>query len=216
MPASTKGGAFVEDAQGRWYVCFQIETEPTAKIGGEIGIDLGLRTLATLSDGRKIEAPRIYRSHEQRLSIAQRSGNKRRVRALNAKIKNCRTDFLHKLSTNLARDYALIAVGDVNSKKLAKTRMSKSVLDAGWSTLRRMLTYKAAAYVEVDEKFTTQSCSECGSIAGPKGRAGLNKRTWDCPHCGANHDRDVNSARIILSRARSAAGPVEGSRGVAA
>ncbi len=94
--------------------------------------------------------------------------------------------------------------------------MAKSVMDAGWSAFRYQLRYKAsrhgAAYLEIDESWTTQTCSGCGSIAGPKGRAGLNKREWDCPDCGAHHDRDVNSAKVILARALSAQRPAEGSQ----
>jgi putative transposase len=177
-----------------------------------VGIDLGLKSLASLSDGRKIEAPQIYRRHEHRLAVAQRAGNKRRVTQLHAKIRNCRRDFLHKATTELCREHALIAVGNVNSKQLARTRMAKSVLDAGWSTFRAMLKYKSAGYVEVDEKFTTQTCSDCGVIGGPKGIAGLGVRQWDCSECGASHDRDVNAARNILIAALSAQRPVEGSR----
>jgi putative transposase len=128
------------------------------------------------------------------------------VRHIHAKIKNTRKDFLHKLSTTLADQNAIIAVGDVNSKQLAKTRMAKSVLDAGWSTFRSMLKYKSAGYVEVDEKFTTQTCSQCGALppGRPKGIAGLGIRQWDCSECGANHNRDVNAARNILNAALSA------------
>ena len=93
--------------------------------------------------------------------------------------------------------------------------MAKSVLDAGWSTFRAMLKYKSAGYVEVDEKFTTQTCSQCGALPPerPKGIAGLGIRTWQCSACGADHDRDVNSALNILAIAvRSAAGPVVESR----
>lgn len=205
LPGSAKGGFFVEDALGRWCVCFHVEiTSEQNATNGEIGIDLGLKSFATLSDGQKIEAPRLYRRYEERLAIAQRAHNKPRVRQIHAKIKNCRQDFLHKTSTELAARYALIAVGNVNAKQLAQTRMAKSVLDAGWSTFRAMLKYKSAGYVEVDEKFTTQICAECGSIAGPKGQAGLNKREWICEDCGTSHDRDVNSAIVILSRALSA------------
>jgi IS605 OrfB family transposase len=213
LPDNAKGGAFVEDALGRWYVCFHVEIAERQPHGdGIIGIDLGLKSLAVLSDGRKIEAPRHYRALEGKLAIAQRAHNKQRVRHIYAEIKNTRKDFLHKLSTTLADQNALIAVGDVNSKQLAKTRMAKSVLDAGWSTFRSMLKYKSAGYVEIDEKFTTQTCAECGSIAGPKGQAGLNKREWICDGCGTSHDRDVNSAIIILSRALSAQGLGQESR----
>lgn len=218
LPDTAKGGAFVEDALGRWWVCFFVEVERTVANdnASAVGIDLGLKTLATLSDGHKVEAPRHYRSLEGKLAVARRSRNKRRVRAIHAKITNARRDFLHKLTTNLAARYALIAVGNVNSKRLAKTRMAKSVFDASWATLRRLLKYKSAGYIEVDENFTTQTCSGCGSIAGPKGHAGLNKRQWDCDGCGASHDRDVNSAINILRLGRSVAPPVEGSREIAA
>ena len=140
-------------------------------------------------------------------------------KSLQAKIKNTRKDFLHKLSTTLADQNAIIAVGDVNSKQLAQTRMAKSVLDAGWSMFRNMLAYKArrhqATFLEVDEKFTTQTCSTCGTLpeSRPKGIAGLGIRTWQCSACGTDHDRDVNSALNILAiAARSAAGPVVESR----
>lgn len=109
---------------------------------------------------------------------------------------------------------AFIAVGDVNAKALAKTRMAKSVLDAGWSSFRAMLAYKARVYVEVDESFTTQTCSSCGALPPerPGGIAGLGIRAWDCSACGASHDRDVNAALNILALGRSVAPPVEESR----
>lgn len=209
IPQNVKGGCFVEDITGKWYVCFHV-TVPHSEANNDnkIGIDLGLNAFATLSDGRKIDAPRAYRGIERKLSIAQRAHNRKRVKALHVYAGNVRRDFHHKVSTGLCRDYAFIAVGNVNAKRLAQTRMAKSVLDAGWSTFRRMLAYKAATYREVDEKFTTQTCSECGSINGPKGYAGLNKREWNCSVCGVSHDRDVNSAVIILSRALSAERPV--------
>jgi transposase len=139
LPANAKGGAFVEDSLGRWHVCLHVEVEARQGGNSEVGIDLGLKSLATRSDGQKIEAPQIYRRYEQKLAVAQRAHNKRRVNAIHAKIKNCRQDFLHKATTELAREHALIAVGNVNSKQLAKTRMAKSVRDAGWSTFRSML-----------------------------------------------------------------------------
>ena len=211
LPESAKGGAFVEDALGRWHVCFHVEVAEDRPTGNaKIGIDLGLKSMAACSDGVTIEAPRIYRRHEQRLAIAQRAGNKRRVKAIHAKIKNCRKDFTHKATANLVRENALIAVGNVNSSTLAKTRMAKSVLDAGWSMFRSQLRYKAsrhgAVYMDVDERFTTQTCSECGALPPerPKGIAGLGIRVWECSECGASHDRDVNAAKNILALALSA------------
>lgn len=206
LPEDAKGGAFVEDAQGRWWVCFHVEVkESVTALAGEAGIDLGLKEFATLSDGRTFAPPQSFRAIEAKLAVAQRAGDKRRVRALHARAANVRRDFHHKLSTSLARDYAFIAVGNVNAKRLARTRMAKSVLDAGWSSFRNMLAYKAARFVEVDEKFTTQTCSSCGSLPPerPKGIAGLGIRSWDCSACGASHDRDVNAALNILRIGRS-------------
>lgn len=102
----------------------------------------------------------------------------------------------------VARENRLIVVGNVNAKKLVKTRMAKSVLDAGWSTFRNQLRYKAsrhgARYVEADERWTSQLCSDCGAVGGPKGIAQIGIRHWVCSDCGCTHDRDVNAARNIL------------------
>jgi transposase len=211
IPDNAKGGHFVEDSLGRWYVCFNVGAPQRQGGVDEVGIDLGLHSLATLSDGLKVEAPRIYRQHEKKLTILQRARRKSQVRRLHARLRNCRSDYLHKLSTQLAARYAIIAVGNVSAKRLA----SKSVLDAGWSMFRSMLRYKSPGYVEVDEKFTTVTCSTCGARCGPKGIAGLRIREWECSSCGICHDRDVNAARNILALAHSAVRPVEESRGIA-
>lgn len=209
LPDNAKGGAFVEDALGRWWVCFHVEVADAPATGDAVAIDLGLKDFATLSTGEKIAAPRFYREHEAALATAQRARKSHSAR-IHLKIANRRRDFHHKLSTRLSREYAFIAVGNVNAKSLAKTRMAKSVLDAGWSAFRNMLRYKAGTYREVDESFTTVTCSACTTRSGPEGQKGLRIREWDCVNCGASHDRDHNSAKNIL--ARSVAGPVEGSR----
>jgi transposase len=218
LPEIAKGGCFVEDALGRWYVIFHVDIEETVRAQtGAVGIDLGLKTLATLSDGAKVENLRHRQNWAKQLATAQRSRNKRRTRAIHAKIANARKDHLHKITTELAARYALIAVGNVNSAKLAKTRMAKSVLDAGWSTFRSFLRYKSPGYVEIDERFTSQTCSTCGSLppSRPKGIAGLGMRAWACSDCGASHDRDVNAARNILRLGLSAQPLAEESRRVA-
>lgn len=211
-----RDGAFSQDARGRWYVSFRCEVADDLPIGsGEIGIDLGLKTLATCSTGAEIPALQHYRQHERRLAIAQRSGNRKRTRAIHAKIANARKHHLHVASTKLARENSLIVVGNVSAAKLARTRMAKSVLDASWTALRQMLRYKLAmrqaVYVEADERWTSQTCSECGSLGGPKGLKGLAVRHWDCIECGAHHDRDVNSARLILKSGRNVALQLSGS-----
>jgi putative transposase len=140
---------------------------------------------------------------EPALAVAQRARKSGRVKAIHAKIKNRRKDFLHKLSTRLVDDNGAIFVGSVNASALAKTNMAKFVLDAGWSAFRTLLCYKAIARKvwceEIDERFTTQTCSGCNSIAGPRGRAGLNERVWCGERCGEIHDRDVNAALNILA-----------------
>ena len=200
-----KVGTFVEDARGRWYVVFQCEVPDDLPTGnGQVGIDLGLKDLATLSDGTKVEALRHYRRYEQKLALAQRARNKRRVRAIHAKIANARRHHLHEQSTRIVRENSLIVVGNVSASKLAKTRMAKSVLDAGWTSFRHMLRYKAsrhgAVFIEADERWSSQVCSACGSLppSRPKGIADLGMRSWECSDCGASHDRDVNAARNIL------------------
>lgn len=200
-----RSGSFSEDARGRWYlnVCIQIETQEHTGTAA-VGIDLGLKTAATTSDG-EVLIGRQYRALEQKLGIAQRAGKKARVRALHAKIKNQRKDAQHKFSTALVQRCAAIFVGDVASGKLVKTRMAKSMLDAGWGQLKTMLEQKCqragVVFEVVDERYTTQACSCCGSISAssPKGRAGLRIREWTCVGCGTAHDRDVNAARNILA-----------------
>jgi IS605 OrfB family transposase len=210
LPATAKGGCFVEDARGRWWVCFHVEVAdlPQAPARG-VGIDLGLKTLATLSDGKKIEAPKHYRKLEEKLANAQRANNKDLAKAINAKIANRRRDHMHKWTTWAARNYRLIFVGDVSSSKLAKTTMAKSVLDAGWYASKQALRYKASRHgglcEEVSEFFTTQICSECGAkpSSRPRGIADLGIRDWVCSECGAHHDRDVNAARNHLEYRQS-------------
>ena len=199
-------GSFNQDSKGHWYINCPVEVPEFARSEGTkaIGIDLGLKSFAVMSDGETVEAQKFYRDLEQKLAVAQRTNDKKRVKAIHAKIANRRKDHLHKLSTRLVQENGAIFVGNVNSAGLAKTKMAKSVLDAGWSTFRTMLEYKAirhqVLFAVVDERFTTQACHECGSIAGPKGQTGLNEREWDCPDCGAHHLRDVNAAINIRER----------------
>ena len=204
-----RAGSFCEDSRGRWYLNVQVKIPelvgpvlPTSS--AVVGLDLGLKTCATASDGAKIVG-RFYRGLECKLGIAQRAGKKQRTRAIHAKIGNQRKDMLHKFSTTMVGANAAIFVGDVASAKLVKTKMAKSTLDAGWAMLKTMLEYKShqagIVFEEVNESYTTQTCSCCGIIpaSGPKGRAGLGIREWVCSECNAVHDRDVNAARNILA-----------------
>lgn len=200
-----KTGSFSQDSRGRWYFNVCVDSKSEKSPGkSSVGIDLGLKDFATISDGSKVSAEKIYRNYENKLAKAQRANKKRLVKSIHAKIKNKRNDSLHKLSTKLVKNNAAIFVGNVNAKALAKTKMAKSVLDASWSIFRTMLKYKCddagVLFEEVNEKFTTQTCSSCGVIpcSSPKGLIGLNKRMWACSSCGSIHDRDHNSAINIL------------------
>jgi len=199
-------GCFSEDARGRWYINITVKVEKAQRSAGgdAIGIDLGLKDFAATSSGAKVAAEQFYRDQEGALAVAQRAGKKARVRAIHARIANRRKDFLHKLSTRLVTGHGAIFVGNVNAAGLAQTRMAKSVLDAGWSMFRTMLQYKCddagVWFEEVNEAYSTQTCSACDARSGPKGLKGLGIREWICPSCGVAHDRDINSARNILAR----------------
>lgn len=199
-------GSFVEDSRGRWYVCVTVDTPKTLpnQVHKAIGIDLGLKDLATCSDGTKISNPKYYNRYQAKLGIAQRANKKKQVRTLHAKIKNSRKDYLQKQSTQLVKASGLIVVGNLSANKLTKTNMAKSTLDSGFSAFKTMLKYKCenagAWFVEVSENYTTQICSCCGEISAssPKGRANLGIREWVCGICNTTHDRDINAAKNIL------------------
>ena len=197
-------GSFSEDARGRWYlnVTVKVPLAPTASSNSVVGIDLGLKTAATTSDGAKLEA-KHYHELEAKLAVAQRARKKARVAAIHAKIRNRRKEALHQFTTALVNDYGAIFIGDVSTAWQAATGNGKSVLDASWGQLKTQLQYKgerAGRWVEVvDEAYSTQACSTCGERTGPKGRDGLANREWTCSCCGAVHDRDVNAAKNIAA-----------------
>jgi len=217
-----EGTNFAQDRRGNWYlnVVIEVADPPQRDMHRGVGIDPGLEDVVVLSTGEKIANQRHYRKHEDRLAVAQRAKNKRQVKSLHAKIVNTRRDDHHKLTTRLVNEFDYIAVGNVNSAGLAKTRFAKSVYEVAWSSIRGMLRYKSIAkgawYEEVDEKYTTQTCSHCGALPDerPRGIAGLGIRQWTCSECGTTHDRDVNAARNILMRHPAARSghrtPVEG------
>lgn len=211
-----RAGCFSQDARGRWYLNVTVPVAEGAKPLARptnperlLGIDLGLKRLAVFSDEaiENIEAPQFYRDLEPALARAQRTRKRVRVRALHAHIANRRKDFLHKRSTRLARaGYAAIFVGNVNAPALAQAGHGKSVLDAGWGMLRTQLRYKChwagVRFEEIEEAYSTQTCSVCNSRTGPQGRGGLGVREWVCGVCGSHHDRDRNAALNILAAGR--------------
>jgi IS605 OrfB family transposase len=197
IPGVKKTGSFTQDARGRWYVNFQCAVEDPGEPRGdaEIGIDLGLTNQLWCSDREEPDSrENLTRTYEDALAMAQRAGKKQRVKALHAKIANCRKDWAHKTTTAIVRRAQLIAVGNVSSLKLAKTSMAKSTYDAGWGQLRACLEYKAnrlgVHYCEVNEAFSSVTCSVCLKRTGPSGLSALGVRVC----C------DVKAADMIVWR----------------
>lgn len=203
IPSNVRTVSFNEDARGRWYINIVCLVEIAPNPGAmDLGIDLGLKTVATLSDGRKFDRDNLTQNYADRLAKAQRAGKKNLTKRIHAKIANIRKDWNHKTANAILAGARLVCVGDVSSAKLVKTKMAKSVLDASWSQLKSMLAYKAIALgidlKEVNESWTSITCSCCGTKSGPSGLSGLSVREWTCDSCGTQHDRDVNAARNIL------------------
>jgi putative transposase len=207
--ARWKCGCFAQDSVGDWWLCLAVEraVEQSIAPNEAVGLDLGLRDTVATSDGDKLEAGRFYRTIELTIAQAQRRGHKRQAKRLHRTAARRRKDALHRFSRRIVDQYQTIIVGDVSSTQLAKTRMAKSVLDAGWGMLKAQLQYKgecAGRSVQVvSEKHTTQTCSSCRARTGPTGLDMCAVRTWMCSECGDTHDRNVNAAKNILSAGRS-------------
>lgn len=218
LPSDPSSVTVIRDASGRYFASFVIVTDPAEdldrfpEVESETGIDLGLAHFAILSDGKKIGAPKFLRRAEKKLKQLQRdlsrkqkgSNNRKKAVAKVAKahahVADARRDFHHKLSTTLIRENQAVYVEDLAVAGLGRTRLAKSVHDAGWSRFVGMLEYKASRYGRAFAKVdrfapTSQVCSTCGVKDGPKPLA---VREWTCAGCGAVHDRDVNAAKNIL------------------
>lgn len=199
-----KCGRIIKRASG-WHLCLFIEAEAKqipARAQGQVGIDPGFKSLLTLSNGEVFDHPREFEAASKRLAQAQRGKNRRLTSRLYERIANRRKDRNHKISRQLVSDNALIAFSADRHKGIAN-RFGKSVMSSGHAQLRQMLAYKSRAggrrYVEVDSKFSTKRCSNCGSLSGPSGLGNLAVRRWACRDCGVNHDRDCNAAMNTLN-----------------
>ncbi|GAB2811505.1 RNA-guided endonuclease InsQ/TnpB family protein [Streptomyces daliensis] len=227
LPAAPTSVTVTRDSAGRYFLSFVVDTEPDIlpALEAEAGIDLGLSAFAVLSDGRKIASPRFLRRAEKKLKRLQRElsrkakGSKNRAKARtrvarqHARVADRRRDWHHKASTQIIRDNQAVYVEDLAVSGLGRTRLGKSVHDAGWSAFVGMLEYKAAkhgrTFAKVDRAFpSSQVCSACGVRDGPKP---LHVREWMCGACGVVHERDHNAARNVLVEGRRivAAGRVE-------
>jgi len=201
-----KSGSICEDSQGHWYLNVVAEYEPkiAGKTGKDVGIDLGLKTQLTCSDGTKYQRENITKELEEKLAKSQRARKKKQVTKIHAKIKNKRKDWNHKVSKEIVEKHDKIYIGNVKSRSFIrkKSKLAKSTSDASWYAIKCLLEYKAISlgkhYEEVNEAYSTATCSVCSARSGPSGLSALGVRSWDCPNCGAHHDRDVNAARNIL------------------
>lgn len=187
-----------------WYAQLVIDAKHTFQVKDteeSVGIDTGFKDLAILSDGKKIRNNRYYIKSQKRLAQAQRGKNKKLVARLHERTANQRKDYNHKVSRAIVQEYKEIYITNDNLVGQAKL-FGKSVGDAGISQLRNFIIYKGDNHGRivklVDSKNTTRTCNTCWNLTGPTGRDMLNVREWECKACGAIHDRDINSANVIL------------------
>ena len=200
---------------GKWFACFSVEIEDTPlppwKDGSVVGIDVGLASFATFSNGETIANPRFFREEEKELARVQRKlskaqkGTPERKKALKVvervheRISNRRTDFAHQISHRLVDQFGFIAFEDLNIQNMLKNHcLAKSISDVAWNTLVKATESKAAyagsKVVLVDPRQTSQMCSRCGLIV----KKDLSERVHRCHECGLSMDRDLNAAINIL------------------
>jgi len=198
-------------ATGKWFVSFSCEVtnKPLPECSDSIGIDAGLMSFATLSDGRKVENPHFLKSEEQNLARAQRNlskqakGSKKRRKARKVvvrvyeRISNRRHNFTHQLSKGLVNTYGVIAIEDLSINNMQKDNfrcINKGIADVAWRGFFNLLGYKAECadrrVIKVNPAYTSQTCSRCGY----RQKMPLSNRTFHCPCCGLSIDRDVNAA----------------------
>jgi len=214
--------ATISRVADRWFVSLTVDTEDPPKRKAEnqglVGVDLGVSALATLSTGEVVQGPKAHTALLGRLRRLSRSlsrkqkgsSNRRQAKAklaqLHARIANIRQDALHKLTSDIARRFHTIGIEDLNVRgMMANRHLARSIADMSFHEFRRQVEYKAerrgGRVVVADRWFpSSKTCSACGEKIET---LPLSVRQWDCPACGAHHDRDVNAARNLATYAVS-------------
>lgn len=201
----------------RWFVALAVEVEmaePRRVLGPTVGIDLGINCFAVTSENERIEAPKpllhaqtLLARRQRRHSRKQKGSNNRRKSALclarlHRRVRNVRNDFLHKLTTNLAKTKSVLVVEDLSVQNMLRNRsLAKHIADAGWAEFRRQLAYKTQWYgseLVVAPKFfpSSKTCSRCGHV---KAELSRDERTYTCSECNLEIDRDLNAARNLAT-----------------
>ena len=206
----------IKQQGNRWYAIFSVERQVANENldkSNAVGIDVGIKTFAFLSNGEKVHNPKFLRRKERKLKRVQRKLSKmtngssnykkqvQKLRHVHEKIANQRKDFLHKVSYQISKTYSVVCVEDLNIRNMVRNRkLSKSIHDAGWGMFRNLLDYKChregGRLVWVAPHFTTQDCSGCGNRV----KKSLSMRTHVCLKCGTVLDRDHNAAFNILHK----------------
>ena len=191
------------------------------KTGKAVGIDLGIRTLAVTSDGKEYDNPKTYeknlrklRRTQRKLSRKTRGGRnwekqRKKVAKVHQKIRNQRTDAIHKMTHELVYAYDLICIEDLDVREMSKGKLARGITDASFGEIRRQLAYKTewtGKRLIVTERWypSSQVCSGCGYVN--RDAKDLKIRRWRCPQCGQVHDRDLNAAKNILREGLRTAG----------
>ncbi len=212
------------DPMGRWFVSLLVDdmtVKPLPAMDKKVGIDAGVSSLISTSDGEKIVNPKHFNRLYHKLKVAQKelsrktkgSNNRDKARLkvakIHASIKDARTDFLHKLTTRLVRGNSLIAIEDLAVRNMVKNhKLARSISDAAWGEMFRQLEYKCEWYgrelVKIDRFFpSSKRCNHCGFVIE---QLPLDVRSWDCPSCGTTGiDRDINAGKNILAAGQAVA-----------
>ncbi len=206
----------IKRQNGKFYAIFSCDEVPQnilSKSNREIGIDVGIKSFAVLSDGTVVDNPKYLKQSETKIKETQRKYSKKpsktlrkKLACLHEKVANQRKDFQHKLSRKIINEFGYIFIENLQPQQMVKSNkkiLNKYINDAAWSQFFGFLSYKAEnagrKLIKVNPKNTTQNCSQCGQLV-PKD---LSVSVHDCPHCGLKMDRDHNAAINILALGRS-------------